>query len=392
MSDDVSVRVQNNSCASTPTLDALDAIKQPTSCELVFPYGDMSEKCAKGLVFPYGNGLIHSLPLRKNHLKVLIDEIDKNFENIPLPVKTMEVSKLQQAVGTTIQWPRDAIVVAKEQPKRQQTSTTSLPPTNTTVVMNKKMANQMNTKPKPIEILHGCFKNNPIVQVVAESGHLQTGTYAFRVTLEEYARMLKKQTLDVSIITVWQLILHSMVRTRMNKCAFLNPYKILGEACQNNPEAVVSYLIDVMRLHHGNTFLIAPYLQNNNWVFLVICPRNRIVYVLDSLRKPIEKSVDTNFLLKKHVDMALMKYVKATSPPIEWIYAECNQQVDGGLVSGHYVIKWMYDFVMTKQYDLSSRADTFWKDKTPFDERTVFGIISRWTREFLSNYIKDVAV
>lgn len=80
---------------------------------MVFPYGDMSEKCAKGLVFPYGNGLIHSLPLRKNHLKVLIDEIDKNFENIPLPVKTMEVSKLQQAVGTTIQWPRDAIVVAK---------------------------------------------------------------------------------------------------------------------------------------------------------------------------------------------------------------------------------------------------------------------------------------
>ena len=84
----------------------------PTPCELVLPYGELDQKCAKGLVFPYGNGLIHTLPLRENHLKVLIDDIDSRYENFPVPVMTKEVANLQGAVGTVIQWPRIAIIPA----------------------------------------------------------------------------------------------------------------------------------------------------------------------------------------------------------------------------------------------------------------------------------------
>nr|KAJ0206041.1 hypothetical protein LSAT_V11C500262160 [Lactuca sativa] len=49
----------------------------------------------------------------------------------------------------------------------------------------------------------------------------------------------------------------------MGKCAFLNSYKILGKACKETPIDVVNYLVDAMQLHHGKSFLIAPYLQRS---------------------------------------------------------------------------------------------------------------------------------
>ncbi|CAI9300520.1 unnamed protein product [Lactuca saligna] len=277
--DDVSLGVQQNNCGSTPTLDALDAIKMPTPCELVLPYGELDQKCAKGLVFPYGNGLIHTLPLRKNHLKVLIDDIDSRYENFPVPVMTKEVANLQWTVGTT----------------------------------------------------------------------------------------------------------------RMNKCALLNLYNILGEACHKNPEGVVSYLVDSIRLHHGKLFLIAPYLQNKHWVLLVISLRNRVVYILDSLKDRIQKSADYHYLLKKHVDMAFMRYEKNTSTPFGWIFAECNQQL-GGLESGHYVRRWMFDFLMTRQHGFPSKSGSIWDDKSPFEEKMLVATVATWSREFLNNYMNDVVL
>lgn len=100
-----------------------------TCCDLVLPYGDMNQKCARGMVFPYNDGLIHSLPLRENHLKVMIDNIDERYKGIPVPVMTNEVGTPEDAVGTVIQWPRIAIVLSKEQQSKassqQQIHTTS---------------------------------------------------------------------------------------------------------------------------------------------------------------------------------------------------------------------------------------------------------------------------
>ncbi|CAH1422032.1 unnamed protein product [Lactuca virosa] len=302
--DDLSLGVQQTNRGSNSTLDALDAIKMPTPCELVLPYGELDQKYAKGLVIPYGNGLIHTLPLRENHLKVLVHDIDCRYENFPVPVMTKEVANLQKAVGTLIQWPQIAIILAKEQRTKKQIPTTSLVPTNARAGTNKNIPNQTASKARPIEYIRDCLKTNPLVNIVANSGILEVGTYDFSVTSEEYFRLLRKQTTDASILTAWQLILHSMVRTRMNKCAFLNPYNILGEACQKNPEGVVRYLVDSIRLHHGKLFLVAPYLQNKHWVLLVISFRNRIVYILDSLKDRIENSADYHYLLKKHVDIA----------------------------------------------------------------------------------------
>nr|KAJ0223771.1 hypothetical protein LSAT_V11C200098740 [Lactuca sativa] len=298
-----------------------------TCCDLVLPYGDMNQKCARGMVFPYNDGLIHSLPLRENHLKVMIDNIDERYKGIPVPVMTNEVGTLEDAVGTVIQWSRIAIVLSKEQQSKassqQQIQTTSARPSTAKAVMEKNMPNQKINKPRPIESLRDLLKTNLVVHVVADAGHLEAGAFDFSVTYEDYYRLLKKQTADLSIITTWQILLQLMLQKRMGKCAFLNPYKILGKACQETPIDVVNYLVDAMQLHHGKSFLIAPYLQkyhmllsiliviflcvfilkfqnitSMHWVLLVICPSNHIVYILDSLMKPMKNPVDNYYLLK----------------------------------------------------------------------------------------------
>ncbi|CAI9281941.1 unnamed protein product [Lactuca saligna] len=205
-------------------------------------------------------------------------------------------------------------LLTKEQRTKKQIPATSLLPTNARAGTNKNIPNKIASKARPIEYLRDGLKTNPVVNIVADSGILEVGTYDCLVTSEEYFRLLRKQTTNASILTAQQLILHSMFRTCMSKCAFLNPYNILGEACQKNPEGVVSYIVDSIRLHHGKLFL------------------------------------DTIFA------KAFMRYDKDSSTLIGWIFAECNQQL-GGLESGHYVMRWMVDFLTTRQHGFPSKCN-----------------------------------
>ncbi|KAI3768402.1 hypothetical protein L2E82_19060 [Cichorium intybus] len=357
----VSSEVQNGSRDST---SALDSIMDPTPCELMLPYGAMDQKCATGLVFPYGNGLIHSLPLSENHLKVMIDQINTKFQVFPVPVATDEVNDLQGAVGQIIQWPRNGIVLTKAQRGKQPVLSSNLPQPTVGGGIKKNTPIQMNNKSRAVEALREQLKNIPLIRLVADYGVLEAGTFEFWVARDEIFCLLNKEKLDITIITVWQMILHSVARMK-NKCAFLNPHRIHGTECQENPENVISYLVEAMRIYQGKQFLVAPYLQSEHWVLLVICTRNRTGYILDSLRSPTLKPVDTYYLLKKHVDTAFARYGKDISNPISWTLAECNQQ-PGDWECGYYVMKWMLDFVMSGQHGFLSRTATPWNDETSF--------------------------
>ncbi|XP_042755740.2 uncharacterized protein LOC111903276 [Lactuca sativa] len=379
--------VEGNPCDSVSEWFYLCGGQTITCCDLVLPYGDMNQKCARGMVFPYNDGLIHSLPLRENHLKVMIDNIDERYKGIPVPVMTNEVGTLEDAVGTVIQWSRIAIVLSKEQQSKassqQQIQTTSARPSTAKAVMEKNMPNQKINKPRPIESLRDLLKTNLVVHVVADAGHLEAGAFDFSVTYEDYYRLLKKQTADLSIITTWQILLQLMLQKRMGKCAFLNPYKILGKACQETPIDVVNYLVDAMQLHHGKSM---------HWVLLVICPSNHIVYILDSLMKPMKNPVDNYYLLKL-LEKAFERYEKNTSIPIVWKLTECNQAgVLERELSGHYVMNWIFDFVLNRQYGFPSRFGTLWNDKIAFEEKALVTTVATWAREFLKNFINDVVV
>ena len=67
------------------------------------------------------------------------------------------------------------------------------------------MLNQKRNKPRLIESLRDLFKTNLVVHVVADSGDLEAGAFDFLVTYEDYYRLLKKQTANLSIITTWQM-------------------------------------------------------------------------------------------------------------------------------------------------------------------------------------------
>ena len=69
----------------------------------------------------------------------------------------------------------------------------------------KNMPNQKINKQRPIESLRDLLKTNLLVHVVADAGHLEVGAFDFSVTYEDYYRLLKKQTANLSIITTWQM-------------------------------------------------------------------------------------------------------------------------------------------------------------------------------------------
>nr|KAJ0196343.1 hypothetical protein LSAT_V11C700378130 [Lactuca sativa] len=95
---------KKNSFVSTVSYE-LDGIK------LVIPYGVKNQKCAKGMVFPYGNGQIYSVPLNANHLRVSIDKIYNQYDYIPPSVSIEEASKLYEVLHGIVQWPRNAIKI-----------------------------------------------------------------------------------------------------------------------------------------------------------------------------------------------------------------------------------------------------------------------------------------
>ncbi|CAI9301700.1 unnamed protein product [Lactuca saligna] len=153
--------------------------------------------------------------------------------------------------------------IVEEQRTKQQNTTTSLILT-TARGGTKNMPSQTTNKARPIEFLRDHLKTNSVVNIKADSWIFQVRPYHFSVTCEDYFRLLRKQT-DISIITTWQI---------------------------------------------------------KHWVLLVMIYHcNRFVYVLDSLKKPVEK-LGTYCLLKKHVYMDFTRYEKDISTSIGWILTE----------------------------------------------------------------------
>nr|KAJ0214647.1 hypothetical protein LSAT_V11C400186960 [Lactuca sativa] len=412
--------LKKNSVVSTVS-DELDGIKTPTACELMIPYGAMNQKCAKGMVFPYGNGQIHSVPLNANHLKVSIDKIYDQYDCIPLPVSTEEASKLYDVLHGIVQWPRNAIKIIQiklnvEQDKRcsslpvatdpQPRITKSVPAISKGVVKKTKPAkesliphtsnNQVELEKMPL-VMRRMYKRlmnreapGDAIYVEAEPGILGAQKIETYIYPEEILRLLNKQWLDISVITWFQIMLHSMLEThggnKVNKCAFISPSEIQATICESNGEGVVSYIVDAMRVHEDKEFFVAPYWQGLHWTLLVICPNKGTGYILDSLKNSNEKAVE-NYIVVKYVEEAVasLKEDIETTHPMNWTLVECNQQ-PSGWECGFYVMRWMFEFVLTRQYEFPNKSN--WNDKNPFPDWVLNEIIVMWSSRFESMWLK----
>ncbi|KAI3510158.1 hypothetical protein L1887_25689 [Cichorium endivia] len=405
--------LKKNSAVSTPVLDDLDLIKTPTACELVIPYGAMNQKCARGMVFPYGNGKIHSVPLEKNHLRVSIDKIYAQYDCIPLPILTEEASNLREALHGIVQWPVNAISLIEvsqsspvvEQDKRcstlpvvvdtvQQTkqhyTTKSVPtiskgvtkktkPSKQNLIPNtSNMPAELETKPLVIQRMYKRLMNreapDDAIFVEAEPGILGAQKIETYIYPEEVLRLLNKQWLDSSIITWFQIMLHSMVETRggnkVNKCAFISANEIQATICESNGGGVVSYIVDTMRFHNDKEFFVAPYWQGLHWMLLVICPNQRTGYILDSIKNPDLKPVGS-YMVVKYIEEAVARFKEDTDTThkMTWTLVECNQQ-PSGWECGFYVMRWMYEFVLNRQNEFPNK--NIWNDNKPFPDWCLF--------------------
>ncbi|CAH1430847.1 unnamed protein product [Lactuca virosa] len=287
----------------------------PTACELVIPYDAMNQKCVKGMVFPYGNGQIHPVPLNANHLRVSIDKICDQYDCIPLPVSTEEACKLCEALHGIVQWPRNAIkiiqqpritksvpVISKGVMKKTKPSKESLIPHN----YNKQV--ELEKMPLVMKRMYRRLMNreapDDAIYVEAEPGILGARKIETYIYPEEILRLLNKQWLDISVITWFQIMLHSMLETRggnkVNKCAFISPRARFKQQ-------YASQMVRVL-LH---------------WMLLVICPNQGTWYVLDSQKNPDEKPVE-NYIVVKYVEEAVgrLKEDIDTTHPMNWTLVE----------------------------------------------------------------------
>ncbi|CAH1418482.1 unnamed protein product [Lactuca virosa] len=417
--------LKKNSVVSTVS-DELDGIKTPTACELVIPYGAMNQKCAKGMVFPYGNGQIHSVPLNANHLRVSIDKIYDQYDCIPFPVSTKEASKLCEALHGIVQWPRNAIKIIQssqfkpnvEQDKRCSSLPVAIDPqpriTKSVPVISKGVMKK--TKPSKESLIpHNSNKQvelekmplimkrmyrrlmnrealDDAIYVEAEPGILGARKIETYIYPEEILRLLNKQWLDISVITWFQIMLHSMLETRggnkVNKCAFISPSEIQATICESNGEGVVSYIVDAMRFHKDKQFFVAPYWQGLHWMLLVICPNQGTWYILDSQKNPDEKPVE-NYIVVKYVEEVVTRLKEDidTTHPMNWTLVECNQQ-PSGWECGFYIMRWMFEFVLTRQNEFPNKKN--WNDKKPFPDWVLNEIIVMWSSRFeIGNVAND---
>ncbi|CAH1436970.1 unnamed protein product [Lactuca virosa] len=74
----------------TPEIEPLVYEIEATDYDLMLPYSTVRPSLAKGTVFPFSDGAIHSVPLKAGHLRVLVDIIYRDHHYILLPVSLIE--------------------------------------------------------------------------------------------------------------------------------------------------------------------------------------------------------------------------------------------------------------------------------------------------------------
>ncbi|KAL4585211.1 hypothetical protein LXL04_009827 [Taraxacum kok-saghyz] len=366
---------------SKTVLDELHNITDATDCELMLPYGTARPALAKGTVFPFADGLIHSVPLEADHLKVSIDLIYGNHQSFILPVSPVEeVHSLGDALHSFIQWPRDSIKLIKKDKgpltKPLPVSTEDAPilrdqllvdvsvgsPQHVPQVQKRKQKQTVRKKVMPKKPqgprdrqIQSLFNNiQGHFTIVSEPGIFNDASLETTISKEAIIEMLNNEQLDISCILWYQMMLHSLMPiSRMeNKCAFVNPQEITSKRCEYDDKLetsfVITHLVDVMTFHKEKQFFLAPY-----W------------------------------------EMAVTRFKKNTIArsrmcPTTWTFPECNKQ-SSDWECGYYVMNWMHEFVFFRQHNF---PNNMWKDTRPFSDVQLDERVNTWMKTFGEKYLK----
>jgi hypothetical protein len=86
------------------SINLLIILQEARACDLVLWQGAIPLTVAKGIVHPGAGG-------RPDHVPVQVDLVMEGWTRVPLPVPTEEMTVLDDARGSIIQWPQTQIML-----------------------------------------------------------------------------------------------------------------------------------------------------------------------------------------------------------------------------------------------------------------------------------------
>ncbi|KAJ9556464.1 hypothetical protein OSB04_011078 [Centaurea solstitialis] len=305
------------------------------------------------------------------------------------------MKELGEARNSFIQWPRNAIVftkvsksqhitqnegnsrqslgLARSSQASQETRKQTTLKKPTQYVKSVIPVQTLSKRPKELQSLYKRWesRSNPRqgIEVKANPTVFGAQSIDFMIFRDDIHSLVQNEWLDHTIIAWFQMFLHGILQTKeKNRCGFIFPAHIHSDECLLNTNGVISSITSAMSHNRELWFFLAPYLQSNHWSLLIIFPRRRTTYILDSLMSK-EKTVDF-YIIKEHVE-ALLAYVSCRavtmyqekggvcdtdkSRPFRWELLNCNQQ-KSSWECGYYIMHFMFNFVMYHQSQFPNRV------------------------------------
>ncbi|KAJ0893811.1 putative Ulp1 protease family catalytic domain, papain-like cysteine peptidase superfamily [Helianthus annuus] len=226
------------------------------------------------------------------------------------------------------------------------------------------------TRPRAIqdmvELLSRCVGDNHSIQI-SSPARMYPQTVQDSIPYVELLQLFSNDWLDITVIHWFAMYFYESHNSRS---AFFNPHHIKGDSCTKNSEGVQEHIIDMFMFHTDKTFFLAPYLADNHWTLIIICPSTERGYIIDSISREKDQH---SYLLTSVID-------EAFGFPFLWDMVNCKQQKNGW-ECGFMVIKNMYEFVNTIQHDFPIKL---WNEKGCLPQKEIDKLILELTPQFIS--------
>ncbi|CAO2814638.1 unnamed protein product [Amaranthus hypochondriacus] len=224
--------------------------------------------------------------------------------------------------------------------------------------------------------------DSPIqIQLPKEMFHYDNDATAW-LFKEDVKEFLSGAMLNISLIQISMRALQEQIWELESPCqvGWLCPEQMSTARILGNSADVLYYAERGIRqsVSAGDKFIFVPYYEDYHWTLLVICVSSNTIFYFDSSRLPQVRKRLVRSILQN-----TMKKINPRSPRgPTWKAPKCAQQ-ENGVDCGLYVMRFMYDIVMSHCTD-TRQLEEFCKGQTglPYTSEELHVI-----REMLATYI-----
>lgn len=229
-------------------------------------------------------------------MRVSVDFIEQGLEGVPIPVPSEMLRLLKHIHGSYTLWPKHSIIL--EQPTQdvpgpstsdrtilREVASVSRPP-----LVPEHVLRQL---PSQLQQFHEAYLQAPqdvdCFTIVMPAGLLYDFEYTFMMSWDDVTDFLTLDELDICIIQLWTMYLANYIVHQNVDAGIMDPGRINRNTFASDSRSAYEYMADTMVKYQDAKFIFAPYYQSHHWIFLVIVPRDKMVYIYDStVKKKLE--------------------------------------------------------------------------------------------------------